>query len=175
MPSEEVLKQIELALAEGFWVPCPGCTSGNCPNAAWYLRTGDVMVGCQGSGRRYPFRLPCPGTNIYGGEDPETCWNGLLKGNPFDPSYNARRCDTCSGLGYVFNPDPDVLWDAIRAKGWHITLETDEDGDMVLIFARLGGESYDFRSEVMTEEGLRGQAALQTAVHRAMEAHDDQD
>ena len=60
------IEAIQADLAERFWVPCPGCTSGNCPNAAWYLRTGDVMVGCQGSGRRYPFRLPCPDCNGTG-------------------------------------------------------------------------------------------------------------
>lgn len=32
---------------------CQGCMSGNCPNAVWYIRTGDVDVGCGGSGLRY--------------------------------------------------------------------------------------------------------------------------
>ena len=89
-----------------------------------------------------------------------------------------KLCKRCKGTNYVFNPDPDVFWDAVRAKGWKLSVDTGiEGGDSIVVWnakdidclsfiAGVGGEDAD----VLEDEGLRGQALLQTALHRAMEA-----
>lgn len=160
MPSEEAFKAVDLITVQaallGFDLECPGD-----------YKHHETLCECKGTRVRYPFRLACPGTVIYGGEEPETCWNGRLTGNRFDPNYNERQCETCAGLGFLFNPDPDVLWEAAEDKGWDIVLDTGMEGGITTVMV---GVDWRGRKELSRVTGLRGQAALQTALAKAQEA-----
>lgn len=159
---------IQADLAARFTVPCPGewedgehydCHDGQQQRTQ---TTNDDCKTCHGSGGRYPFRLACPECKRFPGFRDE--------------------CGACSGLSYVFNPDPDVLWAAVRASGgpnlgdfWTIQVETFcWGGDSVQIHHGQGGYTEPrverIIGHVLTTEGLRGQAALEAALHRAMEA-----
>lgn len=122
---------------------------------------------CEGSGIRYPLRLPCP--------------DGECQRNKGKVLWTFEGQDTqfidhaeCGGSTFLFNPDPDALTDAIRAKGWKLEFiaEPECEGDHVVIrgwngeeFSVIGVADYD-------EDGLRGQAAIQEAVARAVRNED---
>ena len=155
-------EEIQAELAERFEVPCQCVTpSGRCSicmgstqKHSDHCRAPD----CRGSGVRYPFRRPCPGLLKFGEYH---CYVDF-------PNREDDYPCPCSGkLGYVFNPDPDVLWEAVRAKGWSMRHEchVHSTGDYVFIF--LPGD-YDPVSMVNAEDGLRGQAALQTALWKTL-------
>ena len=102
--------------------------------------------GCQGSGLRYPLRQKC------------YCNPHIL--------FEDNECP-----GFIFNADPDALTEFVRAKGWsgeHV-FGWGEYGDCVAIYT-LDGEEL---GSVDRDDSLRGQAALQLAVYRAMEGETD--
>ena len=166
--SAVVHTDIQADLAVRFKLPCgikdtrPDLHKDNPDRGDW----GDeVCLNCQGSGVRYPFRLACPECERVPGFRDE--------------------CGACNGLGYVFNPDADVLWEAVRAKVWVMAVDQGKgsQGDMVFVWSLREDGSYDERIGFVSngslvipdsgkDEGLRGQAALQTALHRAMEETD---
>ncbi len=147
-----------------FPVPCLGCMSGNCPYAEWYIRTGDVDVGCAGSGVRYPLR--------------RSCW--CMAYVAFGPDSDHGNTPQCKD-GYLFNTDPNALWEAVRAKGWRPgRFEFQQHGDLVTIEAYKDWQ-WGKRWEAIgvcdpyqfgPDEGLCGTDAWETALLRAMERED---
>ena len=134
---------------------------------------------CNGSGVRYPFRLPCPCIRYL--EQRESDWLRCLpcgscgyehNGHAGDEAYGP--CIHCDGLGYIFNADPDVLWDAVRARGWYYMIECFDEGDVARVYG-LDPTTRDIQHPthfgyVFAGEGLRGQAAMEHALVLAMEA-----
>lgn len=150
----DALKAVQADLAEKFWVP-------------YHIdpvspRECDEACPCDMTHRRYLFRLACPDFMCKVGQHPAP-----IAG----PRMASLTCPHCQGLSYIFNADPDVLWDAVRAKEWSIQITAwgPIESDQVLVWFNPDDQA-KLRAEVQISEGLRGQAALQTALHRAMEA-----
>ena len=121
------MTEAQIALLD-FHVPCselsslykPGeeCCEDHCSHD--YHQEWQCKI-CRGASVRYPFRLACRGNP---NDSVPVCY---VK---YYPSLVDRHPDcACRGLGYVFNPDPEVLWQAVRAKGG--TLRAWVDGDFV--------------------------------------------
>ena len=121
---------------------------------------------CHGSGVRYPFRLACPVGAKY------------VKDSIHGHYEHGQTC--CSGLGYIFNDSPQVLWQAVRDRGWIGAFDQGQadQGDMVFSWSLRDDGRYDERIGFVSngstfipdsgpDEGLRGQDALETALHRA--------
>lgn len=136
------MNDIQAALLQ-FTVPCGGCKGNG------RVEMLEHCSDCQGSGVRFPFRLPCPGD--------------IDDGCPYTHQDNMDGMDTCppcNGLGYIFNPDPDILWGAVRARGWFVCFFQYYEWDEAVIQNRNG----DPIATTTKKEGLRGQAALQRGV-----------
>lgn len=137
--------EVQAELAEKFVVPSPIRYDG------WDDPGGTHPPTCQcaevgkayGSGRVYPLRRK--------------------------PRYTYEGCEP-----YVFNDAPDALWDAVRAKGWRILIETEVHIRVVKIVPNDDvGECYQQLSRFDWNGELWGQAALELAVLRALEASDE--
>ena len=159
MPSQEVLKldiraQVRAYLTAEMWGPCSKClgfgqlvTHNLCGDNP--PMSGGDCPDCQGSGKQFLLRKPCPESIPRQGRECEI---------PCSPDCEGE----CEGVGYVFNDSPDALWDAIRARrGTYYRVEGFDDGNAVLIYGTLHGL-------VDHDEGLRGQAAIELAVARAL-------
>ncbi len=142
----------------GMGVPCEGFKAWNgsdapCRATGDYNRVQKDECPCQGSGLRYPLRLPCPKCAArVGGED-----------------MGWEKCHQCNNAKNVFNPDPDALWDAVRANGG--TLRAWIDGDQFVSECRLGSPMNEPR---VAKAGTSSEA-IQTAVARALEKEDQHD
>lgn len=147
--------ELETLLAERFTLPCPGCHAPN------YL--GDSEDGwasgcpdCGGSGVQHPLRVACPGTHYP----------------PYLNDIHHHEDCLCGGPGgHVFNPDPDALTVAIRAKGWEREEKSRHfsNGDAILLYG-WEGNTYHRLAIVVEEDGLRDRHALLLVTARAVEA-----
>lgn len=150
---ELTIADIQADLAERFDVPCdwtckcPSCAKSG--HVSTLPHTPDCPM-CQGSGQYYPFQLACSYAHSQ--------------------HHNFQMCAQVGCLGFTFNPDPEVFWDAVEAKGWGIALETGTKGLGTRVKVWLSDQSHQWDTIAMVDfdKGLQGQAVLWTALHRAM-------
>ena len=161
-----------------FWTPCPGGHDGNRPPYPW--PQGHACIGCadgrhqphdecpdcQGSGKQFPLRLPCRYSKMVLTACPETCDDEGFHLHP--KPVHQEDCTHCVN-GFIFNPSADALWEAIRAKGWWGGIYQygepwNADSAEVYMFGENKGVGV-----VLASEGLRGQAAVETALARTKE------
>lgn len=115
--------------------------------------------------------VPCGCASFQGGDD----------GGQYG---RAAGCPDCGGSGVrhplrkdcwtdcaehpngIFNPDPNTLFDAIRAKGWGIVIGDfpSNAGAWVQIY----GDELEQMTWVELDEGIRGLHAVKLALARAM-------
>ena len=115
----------------------------------------------------HPLRMECPGLK------PFSCIKGQLadkKGCVVCHANDGRR-------GYIFNPDIDVLGDALKAKDWAVRRFTNPywRGDSIGIYQWEGDEQHVYGhwkpclGFVEPEDEVWGTHAIRLAVCRALE------
>lgn len=118
------------------------------------LAISECRDDCSYTDDHFPLRLPCPKSGSWINYPPYITHNG---------------CDCIDG--YIFNPDPDALWDAVRAKGWDLTMHITV-GYPERIYIGNGRGLGKQIAAVKEKDKLRGQAAIQEAVARAVRNED---
>ncbi len=159
MPSQEVLKsdmraQVRAYLAAEMWVP-------------WSKTTTDDHVELHQRGKQFLLRKDCGWyTQNYYGEivlGSRRCKDGMEFSTARERDtlgWTEKECRFCNRLGYLFDDSPDALWDAVRAKLWEIEVSA---VTMLGTMVTVNGNPH-----VAPREGLRGQAAIELAVARAL-------
>lgn len=93
------------------------------------------------------------------------CW--CMAYAPYSPESDHGKTPQCTD-GWLFNDAEDALTEAIRAKGWILDVFADpsDEGDWVIIYR---SPIDDNPATVKPSEGLRGRAAVEQALLRAVE------
>lgn len=164
MPSQEVLKsfdraQVRAYLSAEMWGPCPTCAEIVERDHGW----GSGCPDCQGSGKQFLLRKACPDEECQRNKG-QVLWTFEGQDTQF---IDHPECD---GVTYQFDDSPDALETAWLAKGWSLQIASHPfpvGGNGNLVIVRVGSPSKTI-GEVFTDEQLRGQAASELGLARAL-------
>ena len=152
--------ELESHLAEVVSVECLECKDIRARDPGW----ASGCLDCK-DGRRWLLRVDCPCIEWL--KRRESSFIMCLPCGGCDHEHNdndVEECIWCGGLGYVFGGS---VWEAIRALGWQLLVETFSVGDEVSLYANYCG--HDEIASLSFEENLRADHAIKVALARAWE------
>ena len=142
-----------LYVAEKLSVACE-CTCHRPVDSAAAAIASSHLCACNGTGLVWPLR--------------EACWCMAYPGLQ-PPIFNHGEAADCQGRSWLPITDYDIVTAAVRAKGWCIDTDSnlDGEGDWVGVYTHTGDLA--LLGKTHPSEGLRGMAAINRALRRALE------